>query len=115
MKLQTKIVGDVAVVHNKGKLIGGPENFENFHGTFRRILDEGYNKVVVDLGNTPWANSQGIGMLMGARTSIMNAGGELVLARAENRIRDILSITRLLLIFEDFPTVDDAVAHFQNE
>jgi anti-sigma B factor antagonist len=99
------------VVHVKGKFVGGPENSDKFHSFIKSLLSEGQNKIVINLSRTPWANSQGIGMLIGAHTSIANAGGELVLAHVTDRINDILTVTRLLLIFKTFETEDEALKY----
>ncbi len=100
---------DVAVVDVSGKLIGGLENTQKFHDLIAGLLGEGATRIVINLRDTPWANSQGIGMLIGAYTSAKKAGAKLVLAEVGDRIRDVLEITRLSLIFEMFLTVDDAV------
>jgi anti-sigma B factor antagonist len=105
--LERKVV-DAIVVDVEGKLVGGPDS-EKFHGMIKRLLDGGESRFVINLQETPWANSQGIGLLIGALTSVTNAGGKLVLAEAGERIRDILNVTRLFMIFEHFATVDEAV------
>ncbi|MCK5408577.1 MAG: STAS domain-containing protein [Candidatus Krumholzibacteria bacterium] len=109
MKLSQKEVRGVTVVGVRGKLVGGPDNSDLFHDFFKQLLAEGKKYAVVDLGRTAWANSQGIGFLIGAYTSVTNAGGDLVLARVINKIQDILTVTRLLLIFKTFEAVDDGV------
>jgi anti-sigma B factor antagonist len=100
---------DVAVVEVSGKLVGGLENTQKFHDLIAALLGEGATRIVVNLRDTPWANSQGIGMLIGAYTSAKKASARLVLAEVGGRIRDVLEITRLSLIFEIFLTVDAAV------
>jgi anti-sigma B factor antagonist len=111
VKLSKRESEGVVIVDVKGKFIGSPENSDMFHSFFKSLLAEGWKKVVVNLGESPWANSQGIGMLIGAHTSFANAGGELVLARVTDRVNDILTVTRLLLIFKTFETEDAALAH----
>jgi len=109
MKLTKKEVRGVVVVGIHGKLLGGPDESDKFHQFFKSIIDEGKKNVVVDLHRTSYANSLGIGMLIGAHTSIRNSGGELVLARVIDRINNILVVTQLCLIFKEFDTVDEAV------
>ena len=111
MKLSKREMEGAVIVDVEGKFVGSPENTDIFHSLFKELLNEGHNKVVVNLGGSPWANSQGIGMLIGAHTSFANAGGELVLARVTERIYDVLTVTRLLLIFKTFETEDEALAH----
>lgn len=109
MKLSKKETSGVIIVGISGKLLGGPDESEKIHQFFKSIIEEGKKRVVVDLGRTSHANSLGIGMLIGAYTSIKNSGGRLVLARVVDRIKGILVVTQLLLIFDTFETVDEAV------
>ncbi len=115
MKLTQKEMHGVTVIEVHGKLIGGPENSDLFHDSIKSLLADGKKRVVVDLHRTLWANSQGIGLLIGAYTSVKNAGGNLVLARVIDRIHDILTVTRLLLIFKTFESVEGAVGYLQGE
>lgn len=109
MKLKTRDVGEAAVIEIHGKLIGGPDNSDKFHAFIKKLLDDGKNKIVINLKNTSWADSRGIGILIAAFTSAKNAGGNLVLAHVIDRIKDILAVTRLLLIFKTFETEKEAV------
>lgn len=107
---ERKAVG-ADVVEVRGKLIGTPDNCAEMHKMFKSLLDKGKNKIVVDLSQTPWANSQGIGMLIGAFTSVSNVGGNLVLANVPDRINDVLTVTKLNLVFKTFETEDLAVKY----
>ena len=109
MKLAIRDVPGAVVIKIQGKLIGGSENSEKFRATVNSLLQEGRNNIVVNLQDTPWANSQGIGLLIGAHKSAKAAGGNLVLTHVIDKIYDILSVTRLLLIFRTFDTEYEAV------
>jgi anti-sigma B factor antagonist len=115
MKIKHKIVDGVAVVAIHGKLIGGPEHSSDFHSAIRSLIEAGHTRLAINLGRTTLANSQGIGMLIGAYTSARKAGGDLVLARVLDRIAGILSVTRLYLIFRVFDTEAEAVAYLSGE
>ena len=108
MKCQDRKLSGAVVVDVEGKLIGGPDSGE-FHGLIKRLLEDGEKRIVINLGETPWASSQGIGLLIGALTSVTNAGGKLALAQAGERIQDVLKVTRLYMIFDSFNSIDDAV------
>ncbi len=111
MELNTTTREGVAIVAVRGKLVGGPHDSETFHDSIGDILARGTNRIVVDLGDVPWASSHGIGVLIGAHASATRAGGQLVLADVTPRIQDVLAVTRLSLIFEAFDTVEQAVDH----
>jgi anti-anti-sigma factor len=111
VKLKKKIDAGAVVVAVYGKLIGTPRNCEAIHGVVRSSLESGHKHIVVDLTNAPWANSQGIGMLIGAHTSVVNAGGKLVLSGPNGRIRSVLAVTRLDRVFRSF-TSQNAAARY---
>jgi anti-anti-sigma factor len=109
MKLTERHLQGTAIVEVHGKLVGTPENCDAIHKTIRSLLDSGKSRIIVDLKNAPWANSQGIGMLIGAHTSVSNAGGRLVLASVGDRISDVLAVTRLDRVFKTFQSENTAV------
>jgi anti-sigma B factor antagonist len=111
MELVRKKAVGASIVEVHGKLIGTPDNCDAMHRLFKSFLDKGDNKIVVNLGDTPWANSQGIGMLIGAFTSVSNAGGNLVLSNVPDRIIDVLAVTKLNLVFKTFDDEDQAVKY----
>ena len=60
MKLTKKYVRDVTdvvVVEVHGKLLGAPEDSDSFHGCIRSLIEEGYNKIVISLRYTRFADS----------------------------------------------------------
>jgi anti-anti-sigma factor len=109
IKLVEREVSGAVVVEVHGKLIGGTDNCDAFHNVFKSLLNKGKDKIIIDLSNTPWANSQGIGMLIGAHTSVSNAGGKLVLAHVPDRIKDVLVVAKLGLIFKSFDNEEGAL------
>jgi anti-sigma B factor antagonist len=110
MELATRKIGDTTIIDVRGKLIGGLTHSEMFQRQIKSLLAEGEGNFVVCLRETPWANSQGVGILIGAYTSVRNAGGNLVLSHVTDRIRDILIVTRLITIFRDFESDEEAAA-----
>ena len=109
MELTKKEIRGVTVVEFERKLSGSPENSAEFQNFIKALLDEGKNKIVISLRKTTWADSWGIGMALGAYTSVKNAGGHLVLAHVNDRINDILSVMRLHFVFKILESEDEAV------
>ena len=58
-------------------------------------------------------NSSGLGMLISGFTTMKNGEGHLKLARATEKINSLLVITKLITIFENFDTVDEAVESYK--
>jgi anti-sigma B factor antagonist len=101
----------VAVVALSGDLMGGPDGAA-LHDQLHRLKAAGLRRVVVDLGGVRLMNSSGLGMLIGALTTVRNAGGDLRLARVGERVQSLLVITKLAAVFQHYPTVEEAVASF---
>lgn len=108
MELKTRELGKVAIIEVHGKLLGGPDNSEKFHGFFRSLLDDGKRKFVINLEKTPWGDSHGVALLMGAHANATKAGGNLVLANVSDRIKGVLRVMKLDLILKSFD--DEAAA-----
>jgi anti-sigma B factor antagonist len=103
-----------AVITLKGNVMGGPDG-QQLHDQLRELTDEGKNHVVVDLSKTKFMNSSGLGMLISGMTTMRNAGGDLRLARVADRIQSLLVVTKLITVFKEYDTVDEAVESFKTE
>jgi anti-sigma B factor antagonist len=108
MKLKKRETDGVLVISVDGKMIGGADS-DIFHDYIKDVIAEGHRNIVINLKKVPWADSRGVGMLIGAHTSVKNAEGNLVLTNVGDRIDSILTLTRLLLIFKTFDTEEEGV------
>ena len=101
----------VAVVALEGDAMGGPDGTALIEH-IRTLRADGQKRFVVDLHGVDRMNSSGLGMLIGALTTVRNADGHLVLARVNERVRQLLTVTQLMSVFTLFDSVDEAVASF---
>ncbi len=102
--------GGVIVLELSGKIMGGEET-TMFHGKLHEYIQAGKRSFVIDLKSVEWMNSVGLGMLISALTTVKNAKGRLVLANITN-IESILSMTRLISVFEHFDSQASALKTF---
>lgn len=111
MKLTEFNRGDIVILELSGKIMGGPDA-SLLNDKLHELVEAGTVKVVVDLGKVNWMNSSGLGILIGALTTIKNNKGELKLANVTERIKSLFIITKLITVFESFESVDDAAKSF---
>jgi anti-sigma B factor antagonist len=109
MKIKEKIDNHVAVLSLSGKMMGGPETTA-LHDHIRGLMNDGINKVVIDLGGVKWINSSGLGVLMAAMTTLKNSEGQMKLANVTEKVESLLMITQLMRIFDTYDSIDRAVA-----
>ncbi len=113
MKVKTHEKYNAVVLEIKGNVMGGPEAAE-FQEMIKNLVNEGKKNIVIDLGDVKFMNSSGLGMLISGYTSIKNAGGEFKLANATEKIQSLFVMTKLITIFENYDSVDEAVNAFSN-
>ncbi|NCP85117.1 MAG: STAS domain-containing protein [Bacteroidetes bacterium] len=111
MSFQIEERYNCVVIDFKGNVMGGPDAV-SLNEKLHELIDQDKKHIVVDLGKVKFMNSSGLGMLIGALTTMKNAGGDLVIANASNKIESLLIITKLITVFENFKTLDQAIASF---
>ncbi|MBN1561710.1 STAS domain-containing protein [candidate division KSB1 bacterium] len=111
MDVEQREQNDIIVLGLSGDVIAGPDA-SKVNDKLHELAERGKTKIVADLSRVSWMNSSGLGILISALTTIRNAGGELRLAAATDKIRNLLTITKLTNVVKLYDTVDEAVADF---
>ena len=111
MQIDERPVGDVMVLDVRGKITLG-EGDELLKDKVNSLLNQGRKKIVLNLGGVPYIDSAGLGEVVRTYTTVSRQGGSLKLLNLTKRITDLLSITKLLTVFETFESEDEAVRSF---
>jgi anti-sigma B factor antagonist len=112
MKLSYQERDGVAILEPKGKILGGPDA-TLLKDQLQSLIDQGKTRVVIDLADVDYMNSTGLGILISTLTTLRKAQGELKLANVTEKIQSLLTITKLVTVFDDFESVPEAVAAFK--
>ena len=111
MQITERTVGDVMVLDVKGKITLG-EGDEILKDKVNSLVNQGQRKIVLNLAEVPYLDSAGLGEVVRAYTTVSRQGGSLKLLNLTKRISDLLSITKLLTVFDTFDSENDAVRSF---
>src|SRR5690348_15817826 len=103
--------GDVTVVDLEGTVTIG-EGSVTLRNAIRRIVGEGKNKILLNLGGVGYIDSSGIGELVSSYTAVKKEGGTLKLLNLTQKIQDHLAITKLLTVFDTFDDEASALSSF---
>jgi anti-sigma B factor antagonist len=114
MEVKAMESGGVEIIAVSGKIVGSAQSSAEFQDLFRTLVSAGKKKYVIDLSETPWTNSLGVGMLMSAYSTVKKQGGDVVLANATDRIRDLLRVTRLDAVFSVHDSLHSAMEHLRS-
>jgi anti-sigma B factor antagonist len=111
MQIEERAIGDVIVLDLKGRITLG-EGDELLKDKVNSILSQGHKKVILNLADVPYIDSAGLGEIVRTYTTVSRQGGGLKLLNLTKRITDLLSITKLLTVFETFESESEAVRSF---
>ena len=111
MKIEERRVGDVVILDLKGKITLG-EGDELLKDKVNSLVNQGHRKILLNLGGVPYIDSAGLGEVVRTYTTVSRQGGSLKLLNLTKRITDLLSITKLLTVFETFESENEAVQSF---
>ena len=113
MQIEERSAGDVTVLDLKGKMTLG-EGDEQLRDKINSLVQQGHRKIVLNLEGGPYLDSAGLGEIVRTYTTISRQGGSLKLLNLTKRITDLLSITKLLTVFETYDSEADAVRSFSS-
>ena len=99
---------NVVILTFKGKVMGGPA-VTDFKEELKELIDSGKTNLVADLSKVSFMNSSGLGALISALTTLRNAGGDMKLCGASDRIESLLVVTKLITVFDHHKSLDKAV------
>lgn len=112
MVIEERIIGDVTILDLKGKMTLG-EGDELLKDKINSLIHQGQKKLLLNLEGVPYIDSAGLGEIVRTYTTVSRQGGNLKLVNLTKRITDLLSITKLLTVFETFDTEPEALKSFQ--
>ena len=112
MEIEERDSGGVMILDLKGKLTIG-EGDELLKDKVNSLIQQGYQKLLLNLEGVPYVDSAGLGEIVRTYTTVSRQGGKLKLLNLTKRIEDLLAITKLLTVFETFESEQEAVKSFQ--
>ena len=112
MQIEERGVGDVVVLDLKGKITLG-EGDELLKDKVNSLVNQGHKKIVLNLADVPYIDSAGLGEVVRTYTTVSRQGGSLKLLNLTKRIEDLLSITKLLTVFDTFDSEAEAIKSYK--
>ena len=111
MTIQERVVGNVTVLDVGGRIsASSPERF--LAVTVRRLLQRDQKRILVNMQDVPYIDSTGLAELVEAYHAAARRGGVFKLAHLTPHVRELLTVTMLITVFEVFESEADALASF---
>ena len=111
IKIEERHIGRVTVLDIVGRLTMS-QPAQRLKDKINSLISQGLTQIVLNLANVPYIDSAGLGQLVASYGSVLKAGGALKLLNVGARNQELLSITRLLTLFESFDSEAEAVQSY---
>jgi anti-sigma B factor antagonist len=94
------MVGEVVVLSVVGDITMTGTGATEIADLVRSLLQNGHERLVLDLGRVRYVDSVGLAELVQALVAVRNRGGAMKLRNVTKRLNDLLVMTKLLTAFE---------------
>ncbi len=88
------------------------EGDEALKDKINSLILQNRKRILLNLEDVPYIDSAGLGEIVRTYTTVSRQGGQLKLVNLTKRITDLLSITKLLTVFETFETEPEALKSY---
>jgi anti-sigma B factor antagonist len=112
MHMSERNVGSVTILELAGTVTIDADA-ARFKEEINSLLLQQRTRVILNLAEVSYIDSGGLGQIVASSAVLKSAGGALKLLNANERTRHLLSITRLLRVFETFDTEEAALRSFE--
>ena|ERR1051326_554082 len=110
-KIDERRVGAVTILDLDGDLRAGGSR-DALHGAIGRLSGEGRNQILLNLAGLFGIDAGGLGELLQSNIDLNKGGGQLKLLRPTRALREMMSVTKLLNVFDIYESESEAVAGF---
>ena len=115
MQIEERVDKDhpnVTILDLKGKITLG-EGDEALKDKINSLVLQEKRSILLNLADVPYIDSAGLGEVVRTYTTVSRQGGQLKLVNLTKRITDLLSITKLLTVFETFDSEAEALKTYK--
>ena len=114
MNIETRKKGDVVIVDFQGRLAVGVGE-EMLPRLIEQLLNEGTRKILLNLSEMDYIDSNGLGELVQSLKTSKRFGASLRLLKPQDRVRKTLRLTNLLPMFSVYDSESDAIRSFSEK
>lgn len=111
LSISERPVESILILDFKGNIRIGEDSI-HVHKTLRQLLERGEKRVLLNLEGVSYIDSSGLGELVAGYATFKKEGAELKLLNLTSRVRELMVITKLLIVFDVFEDEREAIAGF---
>ena len=112
LQITERRMGDVTILDLTGRVVLG-EGDVPFRQAIEALVKEKRFKIILNLKDVTYIDSAGVGVMVGKLVSLRRQGGDIKLLTLVQRNLRVMTITKLVTVFEIFESEDEAIKSFE--
>jgi anti-sigma B factor antagonist len=114
LNIEERRIGDVTVLDMDGNIRIGGSNVV-LQKAIRTLVEQGRNQIVLNLARVAYIDSSGLGELISGHVTLNKNGGQIKLLHLTQRLQELMTITKLLTVFDVYDDESQAVDSFKRD
>jgi anti-sigma B factor antagonist len=111
MKIEKRKKGNVTILDLKGKILIG-EGIGELREAINNSIKAKEKNLILNFDQVPYLDSTGLGEVVRSYTSVKKEGGMIKIINLTQKVKDLLSVTKLITVFDTFEDEDKAIKSF---
>jgi anti-sigma B factor antagonist len=111
LKITEHVVDGVTVEALEGRIVLGEES-NSLREKVKSLLAAGQKKIVLNMAGVTYIDSSGLGTMVALHTSARTQGSSMKISNLGSKFQEILQVTKLVTVFDAYPTEADAIGSF---
>ena len=111
MQIAERVAGAVIILDLTGNIVLN-EGDVVLRDKINSLIQQGKTQILLNLSAVPYMDSAGLGEVVRTFATVRRHEGRLKMLGLTKRITDLLTITKLLMVFETFDNEAEALASF---
>lgn len=112
MKIEKRKKNNVVILDLKGKILFG-DGIEELRASINSAIKENEKNLLLNFAEVPYLDSTGLGEVVRSYTTLKKVGGTVKIVNLTNKVKDLLTVTKLITVFETFENEDDGIKSFK--
>ena len=111
MKITERYAGDITFLDVEGRILFG-DGEEEFRDAVNQVIESSRFKLIINMAEVPFIDSAGISQLVRTFVTLGKRGGGMRLLNLTKRVKELLTVTRLLGVWGAYESEEQAVSSF---
>ena len=111
MNITERRAGSITVLALSGKITS--DDSGQLKDKVISLLEQGHKSIILELGGVTYIDSSGLGEIVSCHTTANRQKARIKLANLGTRSKDLLVMTKLIMVFDVYDSEGEAIASFE--